>query len=64
MYLGAKLKQKMMNGHMCWNITSYDYVIDDVQTIKDAVKYKRRKLPANAKAPTTQSFVPEFYGTE
>ena len=27
MYLGGNLKQKLMNGHMCWNITSYYYVI-------------------------------------
>ena len=64
MYPGAKLKRKIMNGHMCWTITSYDYVISAVQTIKDSVKDKRWKLPANAKTPTTQSFVPKLNGTE
>ena len=58
MYLGARLKQKIMNGHMCWTITSYYYVVAAVQKIKDAVKYKRWKLPATAKTPMTQSFVP------
>ena len=38
MYLGAKLKQKMMNRHMCWTIISYDYLIAAMQTIKDTVK--------------------------
>ena len=33
-YLGEKLKQKLMNGHMCWTINSYDYVIAAVQIIK------------------------------
>ena len=30
MYLGARLKRKMINGNMCWTITSYDYVISAV----------------------------------
>ena len=38
MYLEAWLKRKIMNGHMCWTITSYDYEVADVQTIKEAVK--------------------------
>ena len=38
MYLGEKLKQELINGHMCCTITSYDYVISAVHTIKDAVK--------------------------
>ena len=64
MYLGEKLKQKMMNGHMWWTITSYYYVIAAVQTITDAVKDKSWKLPENAEKPTTKSFVPELDGTE
>ena len=64
MYLGAKLKQKIMNGHMCWTINSYDYLIAAVQTIKNAVKDKRWKLPATTKTPMTQSCVPELDGTE
>ena len=63
MYLGARLKQKMMNGHMFQTITSYDYVVAAVQIIKDVVKYKMWKLPATAKTPTTQSFVLELDGT-
>ena len=27
MYLGERLKTKIINGNMCWTITSYDYVI-------------------------------------
>ena len=54
-YPRAKLKRKIMNGHMCWTITSYDYVISAVQTIKDSVKDKRWKLPATTKTPTNQS---------
>ena len=60
MYVGAKLKRKMMNRQMCWTISSYDYVIDAVQTIKYAVKDKRWKLPATAKTTINQSFVPKL----
>ena len=31
MYLGARLKRKIINVNMCWNITSYDYVIAAVK---------------------------------
>ena len=44
----------MMNGHMCWTITSYDYVI----SAEDAVKENRWKISVTAKTLTTQSFVP------
>ena len=64
MYLVENLNQKMMNEHMCWTITSYGYVIDSVQKIKDSVKGKRWKLPATEKTPTTKSFVPWLDGTE
>ena len=37
MYLGARLKRKMNNGHMCWTITSYDCVVAAVKKTKDAV---------------------------
>ena len=40
MYLGPILKRKVINGNMCWTITSYEYVIAAVQTIKDAVTQK------------------------
>ena len=64
MYLGARLKRKMINGNMCWTITSYDYVISDVQTIKDAITRKPWKMPKTADTPMTKSFVPELDGTE
>ena len=64
MYLGEKLKRKMMNEHMCWTITSYDYLIAAVQTVKDAVKNKRWKLPETAKTSITQLCIPELDGAE
>ena len=64
MYLGARLKRKMMNWYVCWTISSYDYLVADMQTIKDAVKDKRWKLLATANTPMTQSFVTELDGTE
>ena len=65
MYLGARLKRKMINGHMAWTITSYDYVIAAVKTIKDALTKKGRwKMPNKAITPMTALFVPELYGTD
>ena len=57
-YLGARLKRRMINGNMCWTITSYDYVIASVQTIKDAITRKPWKMPKTADTPMTKSFVP------
>ena len=47
MYLGTRLKRKMMNGHMCWTITSYDYVVAAVQTIKDELKIQEVETTSN-----------------
>ena len=63
-YLGARLKRNMINGNMCWNINSCDYVIAAVQTIKNAITKKPWKMPKAEDTPTTKSFVPELYGTE
>ena len=49
---------------MCWTVTSYDNVVADVHTIKDALEDSMWKLPATAKTPMTQSFVTKMDGTE
>ena len=54
----------MINGNMCWTITIYDYVIATVQTIKDEITQKPRKMPKTEDTPTTKSCVPELDGTE
>ena len=54
MYLVTRLKRKMINGNMCWNITSYDYVIAAVQIIKDAITQNPWKIPKTADTPTTK----------
>ena len=64
MYLGARLKRKVINGNMCSTINIFDYIIADVQTIKDAIKQKPWKIPKTEDKPTTKSFVPELDGTE
>ena len=64
MYLGARLKRKMINGNMCWTIISYDYVIAAVQKIKDEITRKPLKMPTTADTPMTKSFLPELDGTE
>ena len=64
MYLGERLKRNMINGNMCCNITSYDYVISAVQTIKDAITRNPWNMSKTADTPMTKSFVPELDGTE
>ena len=64
MYLGAILKIKIINGNMCWTITSYEYVTAALQTIKDAITQKLWKMTKTADTPTTKSFVPELDVTE
>ena len=54
MYLVSRLKRKMINGNMFWYITSYDYVIAAVQTIKDAITRKLWKMPMTADTPMTK----------
>ena len=64
MYLGSRLKRKMINGNMFWTITSYEYVTAALQTIKDAITRKPWKMPKTADTPMTKSFVPKLDGTE
>ena len=64
MYLGARLNRKMINGNMCWTITSYDYVIAALQTIKYTITRMPRNIPKTVDTPMTKSFVPELDGTE
>ena len=64
MYLGLRLKRKMINGKMCWTIIRYDYVIAAVQTIKDAITQNPQKMPKTADTPMTNSSVTELDGTE
>ena len=54
----------MINENMCWTITSYDYVIAAVHTIKDAITHNPWKIPKTADTPMTKSFVPELDGTD
>ena len=49
---------------MFWTITSYDYVVAAVQTIKDIITQMPWKMPKTADTPMTKSFVPELDGTE
>ena len=60
MYLGPILKRKMIIGNMCWTITSYDYVIAALQTIKYAITQKPWKITKTENTPMTRSFVPEL----
>ena len=64
MYLGVRLTRNMINGNMCWTITSYNYVIAAVQTIKDAITRKPWKIPKTADTPMTKSSLSELDGTE
>ena len=58
MYLGARLKRKMINGNMYWTIASYDYMIAAVQIIIDAITGKPWKIPKTADTPMTKLSLP------
>ena len=49
---------------MCWTITSYDYVIAAMKTIKYAITRNPWKIPKTSDTPMNKSFVPELDGTE
>ena len=64
-YLGAKLQEKEINGHLCWTISSTDYIKAAVQTVKDSINKAgcRWKLPPKALTPMVSAFIPELDGT-
>ena len=53
MYFGAKLLKKELKGHLCWAISSTNYIKAAVQTVKDSVTKDRCKwkLPSKALTP-------------
>ena len=65
MYLGAKLKEKQLNGQWCWTISSTDYIKAAVQTVRDTLSEPgcRWKLPSKAITPMVSAFLPELDGT-
>ena len=63
-YLGAKLREKSINGLKCWTITSQDYVKAAVQNIEEAIKTKKWKLPTtHLDTPMNSTYVPELDAT-
>ena len=65
MYLGAKLKEKQLNGQWCWTISSVDYIKAAVQIVRDSINQPgcRWKLPSKAITPMVSAFLPELDGT-
>ena len=62
-YLGAKLEEKAINGLSCWTISSVDYVKAAIETVENATKGNRWKLPSRATTPMASSYVPELDDT-
>ena len=60
MYLGARLKERNLEGTACWTIGSDDYIKAAVQTVKQAEAIKRWRWPTKVSTPMTASFVPEW----
>ena len=44
-YLGAKLKERLINGKKCWTMTSVDYVNAALKNINATLKNKRWNWP-------------------
>jgi hypothetical protein len=63
-YLGARLRKKTLNGLDMWTMSSYDYVVAAVKTVKETLKDSPKwKLPKNAPTPMTSAYVPELDGS-
>eukprot|EP00978_Attheya_sp_CCMP212_P022390 scaffold66783_cov32-Attheya_sp.AAC.1 len=62
-YLGARLKEKEINGRKCWTMTSVDYVNATIKNVEKTVEGTRWKLPAKVGTPMMSNFVPELDGT-
>ena len=60
-YLGARVKQKTIEGYTMWTISSADYVKAAVKNVDEAIKDKRWKLPTkNLGTPMATGFQPEL----
>jgi hypothetical protein len=60
-YLGAKVRQKTVDGHTMWTISSIDYVKAAVKNVEDGIKDKQWKIPtANVGIPMSTSYAPEL----
>lgn len=62
-YLGTKLARKQMNGHVCWAVTSVDYVNAAVANVEKAIQGTRWRIPSRPTTPMTSSYTPELDGT-
>ena len=62
-YLGAKLKEKPINGKKCWTMTSVDYINAALKNINATLKDKRWKLPTKVTTPMVTDYSPELDGT-
>ena len=62
-YLGARVRQRTINGYTMWTISSYDYVVAAVKNVEDAIKDKKWQLPAKASTPMASNYEPELDGT-
>ena len=62
-YLGANLEEKVVDGQLCWTMSSTKYVKAAVANVEEALKQTGDKLPAKCPTPMTSGYRPEVDDT-
>ena len=55
-YLGANIEEKVVDGQLCWTMSSAKNVKAAVANVEQALKQTRDKLPAKCPMPITSDF--------
>lgn len=62
-YLGARLQKRKIDGKDVWTMTSVDYINAAVDTLRNAIKRTRWKLPGRATTPMASGLILELDGS-
>ena len=62
-YLGARLKKKMINGKACWTMSSNDYIDAAIANLEQLLGKTNRTLPKKCKSPMSTQYIPELDNT-
>jgi Reverse transcriptase (RNA-dependent DNA polymerase) len=59
MYLGAKLEKRLINGVVCWTMSSLQYVSAAIDNVEKKLQDQGRKLPTKCGTPMSHKYRPE-----
>jgi hypothetical protein len=58
-YLGAKLEKKLVNGVVCWTMSSLQYVSTAIDNVVNKLKEQGKTLPTKCGTPMAHKYRPE-----